>query len=304
MSPERSSEAGEQIEKIRRGGRFRREPSRDYNREREQEQERERELERERERERQLEIELRNKRSTIFENLTPVEQDEPTFNDPTFNNTRAAIIHTFDSEVGVGDVKEPAVLRTPRANRHLPAITKAQNMLTNTALAQTNSRRLLREPNTATAKESVTKKRRHSLDYNDAELNSMSYSDLRAQAFDYDPQQAALQQTTVPTGGSLQERLQHYKTKDVTEQQQFFTRLSMDEWEDSGDWFLEQFGAVMQKMKNARREKRKLIQNFEDEISAREEAVRGKIEGIGKTLEELKEEGKAMMAGKEADAEF
>jgi hypothetical protein len=46
------------------------------------------------------------------------------------------------------------------------------------------------------------------------------------------------------------------------------------------------------------------VQQFEEEVAAREEAVRSKIEGIGRTLEELKQEGQTMMEGKEVDVEF
>jgi hypothetical protein len=60
----------------------------------------------------------------------------------------------------------------------------------------------------------------------------------------------------------------------------------------------------MLRLKEARKNKRRLVQQFEDEVAAREEAVRGKIEGIGRTLEELREEGMTMMEGKDVDVEF
>jgi predicted YcjX-like family ATPase len=134
----------------------------------------------------------------------------------------------------------------------------------------------------------------------------MSYTDLRSQGFDYDPQAAALQQTTAllpPTGGSIEERLAHYKCQGSMDQHDFFTRLSVDEWDEAGDWLLAQFGGVVQRLQQARRAKRRLVQRFEDEVSAREEAVRGKIEGIGRTLEDLKQDGQSMMQGKEVDLE-
>ncbi|KAK3687271.1 extracellular mutant protein 11-domain-containing protein [Podospora appendiculata] len=280
MSPERSSEHGEQIEKVRLEERMRRD------REREQE----RELERQRERQLEHERELHHKRSTVFEDLVPIEPD-----DPTFNNTQAAVIIPISESSGE-DIKE-ALQRTPRAARHAPP-PQQSNPFGEGSLARAGSRRL-KEPS-----KDLTKKRRLSLDYNDAELNRMSYSDLRTQSFDYDPQAAALQQTTVPSGGSLEERLEHYKGKGGMDQHQFFTRISANEWEESGDWFLEQFTSVVLKMKKARKEKRKVIEQFEGEIAAREEAVRGKIENIGRTLEDLKQEGQTMMAGKEMDLEF
>ncbi|KAK0637160.1 extracellular mutant protein 11-domain-containing protein [Bombardia bombarda] len=317
MSPERTSEAGEQIEKVRLEERLRRDRERE--RERELDRERERELEREREQE------LNHKRSTVFESLTPIEYDEP-----TYNNTQAAVIVPLREDSSPDEVKE-VLQRTPRATRQLQNGLNLNNPFTEGGLARTGSRRLIKpEPAPtlappaapapaaaaliaiATAKDtfsSANRKRRHSLDYNDAELNAMSYSDLRGQAFDYDPQAAALQlqqqaTSTVPAGGTTEDKLEHYKTKGGMDQHQFFTRISADEWEDAGDWFLEQFTSVVQKMKKARREKRTIVERFEGEIAAREEAVRGKIEGIGRTLEDLKAEGRAMMQGKEVDLEF
>jgi hypothetical protein len=151
----------------------------------------------------------------------------------------------------------------------------------------------------------ASRKRRQSLDYNDAELHAMSYSDLRSQAFDFDPQTAALQQTAAPpAGGTIEDRLEHYRTKGSMDQHEFFARITVDEWDEAGDWFLERFGSVVSRLKTARRAKRQLVQRFEEESAAREEAVRGKMEGIARTLEELKEEGQTMMEGKDVDVEF
>lgn len=284
MSPERTAEAGEHIDKIRIQERIKRDH------------ERQRERERERERERQLELEreMQHKRSTLFENLTPLEFDEP------FNDTQAAVIAP-SSGVDPEALKE-ALQRTPRASRQPQPLPPQTRFAADEApLGRTASRRL-KEPSNKDLPSS--RKRRQSLDYNDAELHSMSYSDLRGQAFDFDPQAAALQQTTVPAGGTIEERLQHYRTKGSLAQHEFFSRLPMDEWDEAGDWFLEQFGGVVQRLKKARKAKRQLVQQFEAEIAAREEAVRVKIEGIGRTLEDLKQEGQTMMQGKDADLEF
>ncbi|KAK4218603.1 extracellular mutant protein 11-domain-containing protein [Rhypophila decipiens] len=301
LSPERNSEAGEEIEKVRQTERIRRDREREKSREVERLQlEREAQLERQRERER----DLQNKRSTVFENLTPVDLEDPT----SFNDTRAAVIAPT-SEYTAEDPKEEALQRTPRANRQMPPpagpVTTGINLFNKDGpFAQMTTHRL-GESNPVPQ----TLKRRHSLDYDDAELNKMSFSDLRSQAFDYDPQAAAAvaaqQQTSSGSAaGTLEERMQHYKTKGSIDQHEFFTRLSANEWDAAGDWFLEQFADVVNRMKTARRDKRKLVEQFEDEISRREEAVRVKAEGIDKTLVDLKVEGQTMMAGKEMEIDF
>ncbi|KAL1865428.1 hypothetical protein VTK73DRAFT_5242 [Phialemonium thermophilum] len=243
---------------------------------------REREQREQRERDRQREHELAHKRSTVFENLTPIE-------DPVWTTAEGPVGVVPTAEVTPEELRE-ALQRTPRPSRPPPI--SQSSKLQSVPLVRTSSRR---------SERASTRKRRLSLDYNDAELNAMDYDSLRQQAFDFDPQTAALQQTAVPTGDSLEDKLEHYKDKDSLEQHQFFTHISIQEWEDAGDWFLGQFSAVVQKMKEARKSKRAMIAKFEAEIAAREEAVRGKIEGIGRTLQELKQEGQNMMQGKDVD---
>ncbi|KAK0714835.1 extracellular mutant protein 11-domain-containing protein [Lasiosphaeris hirsuta] len=317
MSPERPGEVVNQIEKVRLEERLQERARRERERERDREQERERDRERERE--------LHHKRSTVFENLTPVLVDEP-----TFNNTRAAVMipSTEGSPRASSEEAKEALQLTPRATRKQPQQLQQQfvsqtampgglNLINEGPLGRTGSRRLKEAalPTVAgTSKESKEsqsqRKRRHSLDYNDAELHAMSYADLRAQNFDYDPQVVALQQQqqavqAAPAAavGTLENRLVYFKGKIGQDQHEFFTRLPVNEWEDAGDWFLEEFSGVVKRMKAARRAKRALIERFEGEISAREEAVRGKVEGIARTLDDLKHEGMTMMAGKEADLE-
>ncbi|KAL2138181.1 hypothetical protein VTI28DRAFT_7300 [Corynascus sepedonium] len=301
LSPERPAEGGAHIDKIRLQERMARDRERQREREREREEERQREQERE----------LQRQRSTLFDNLTPLE-----FDDPDFNDTKAAVVAP-SSAIDAEALKE-ALQRTPRANRQPQKqlfSTQGNNNIFSEApppLGRTASRRQkspTKELGPAavpiTTATTTSRKRRQSLDYNDAELHAMSYSELRGQAFDFDPQTAALQQPSLPpAGGSIEDRLEHYKTKGTLDQHQFFTQISIDEWNEAGDWFLAQFGTVMQRLKEARRTKRRLVQQFEDEIAAREEAVRGKIENIGRTLEDLRQEGQTMMEGKDVDMEF
>ncbi|KAG7286977.1 hypothetical protein NEMBOFW57_006477 [Staphylotrichum longicolle] len=319
LSPERQPHPAGHIDRIRLQERL----ARDRERQRERDLEREREREREKKRQMEQERELQHKRSTLFENLTPLE-----FETIDFNDTKAAVVAP---STGLdADALKEALQRTPRANRqpHLQPHLQPQPLFasqnitttTNNALkeapppfSRTGSRRLKSPSKLDPAATTTTsRKRRQSLDYNDAELHAMSYASLREQAFDFDPQTAAALHppppaatTTIPpTGGSLEDRLEHYRRQGSMDQHEFFTRVTVDEWDEAGDWFLEQFGAVVQRLKRARRAKRQLVARFEDEVAAREEAVRGKMEGIERTLEELKEEGQTMMEGKDVEVEF
>ncbi|KAI8956257.1 extracellular mutant protein 11-domain-containing protein [Xylaria longipes] len=147
----------------------------------------------------------------------------------------------------------------------------------------------------------ATKKRSYELDYDDGALAAMDYTALKEEAFDFDPAQAEARSVFEPPRGSLPEKLEHFFTKDKMNQANFFTKMPVQDWEESGDWFLERFGEIMVRFKEARKEKRKIVNAFENEIAEREEAVRNKIYGIGQTLTDLKTEGEDMMLGKEFD---
>jgi len=310
LSPERQPQSAGHIDKIRLQERLARD----------RERQRERDLERERKRQTEQERELQHKRSTVFENLTPLE-----FETIDFNDTKAAV--AAPSTFVDADALKEALQRTPRANRqpHLQPqpLFASQNIVNNNnplkeappPFGRSASRRRKSPSKQDPALPTTSRKRRQSLDYNDAELHAMSYASLREQSFDFDPQTAAaLQQpppppaaaaaALLPAGGSIEDRLEHYRRQGSMDQHEFFTRVTVDEWDEAGDWFLEQFGAVVQRLKRARRTKRQLVARFEDEVAAREEAVRGKMEGIERTLEELKEEGQIMMEGKDVEVEF
>ncbi|KAH6634468.1 extracellular mutant protein 11-domain-containing protein [Chaetomium sp. MPI-SDFR-AT-0129] len=340
LSPERQpSEPGGHIDKIRLQERM----ARERERQREREREKEKERERERQRQRETEHEIEHKRSTLFRDLTPLLFDDPEFNEtkaavisPSTIDPAALQEAQDRTPRAKRNLLQPEPLFMQQANsnnknHHINHNNPSSNNLLNDAappLGRTNSKRRQKSPpkelapalglgltntTTTTTTTSTTtppmtnsRKRRQSLDYNDAELHAMSYADLRAQAFDFDPQTAALQQPTAPpTGGTIEDRLEHYRRKGSMDQHEFFAqRVSLDEWEEAGDWFLSQFGDIMQRLRKARRAKRRLVQQFEDEVAAREEAVRGKMEGIARTLEELREDGRLMMEGKEVDVEF
>ncbi|ROT38724.1 hypothetical protein SODALDRAFT_359826 [Sodiomyces alkalinus F11] len=149
--------------------------------------------------------------------------------------------------------------------------------------------------------QSIKKRTRDSCDYEDQALMQMSYSELKTQPFDLHPVQVApggAAANGVSVGESLPEKLAHFRSRGGEEQRQFFTQMSLQDWERSGDWFLEQFGVVAQKLKEARQGKRATVQSFEDEIARREESVRLRTEDINKRLGEIKHKGEDMLAGK------
>lgn len=148
---------------------------------------------------------------------------------------------------------------------------------------------------------SPAKKRRRDIDYDDTALLRMNFEELQNEPFDHDPTKEVPQSPAKPPGDNLGDRLKFYGGKDEDAQAHLFTQMSVRDWEDSGDWFLEQFGDVVRKMKEARQAKRRMVEQFEKEVSIREEAVRHKKESIDRKLSKLKNDSFAMMKDKGLD---
>lgn len=152
-----------------------------------------------------------------------------------------------------------------------------------------------------TNRQSTPNKRCRSIDYDDAALKRMNFAELQNEPFDHDPTREVAQSPAKPPADNLVNRLGFFGSKDENVQTQFFTQMSVRDWEDSGDWFLEQFGNIVNRMRDARQAKRKVVDAFELEVSSREEAVRHKKESIDRRLSKLRQDGDAMMKGKELD---
>lgn len=148
---------------------------------------------------------------------------------------------------------------------------------------------------------SPSMKRPRAIDYDDTALQRMSFEELQNEPFDHDPTKEVPQSPAKPPVDNLSDRLKFYGEKDEDSQAHLFAQMSVRDWEDSGDWFLEQFGDVVRRMKEARQAKRAMVEKFETEVSNREEAVRLKKESIDRKLSKLKNDSHAMMKGKELD---
>lgn len=151
------------------------------------------------------------------------------------------------------------------------------------------------------SQKSPSRKRPHDIDYDDTALQRMNFEELQNEPFDHDPTKEVPQSPAKPPVDNLSDRLKFYGEKDESSQAQLFTQMSVRDWEDSGDWFVEQFGDIVRRMKEARQAKRKMVEQFETEVSSREEAVRLKKESMDRKLSKLKNDSHAMMKDKELD---
>jgi hypothetical protein len=151
--------------------------------------------------------------------------------------------------------------------------------------------------------ERLKKRRRNSCDYDDNQLSTMKYAVLQRQGFDEDPAADAPPPGAPPSldGEALAAKLDYYKTRAETEQTAFFSQVTVDDWERCGDWFMDQIGSLVQKMKESRQNRRRVVAQFEREISNREESVRLKNESITRKLDRMKQDGERVITNEEED---
>ncbi|KAH6607703.1 hypothetical protein Trco_004016 [Trichoderma cornu-damae] len=143
------------------------------------------------------------------------------------------------------------------------------------------------------------KRRRGSLDYDDMALSNMSYTELQREPFDFDPSKATTHIGLGGSAGTLGAKLEQYQHQSEKEQRFMFRSMTVDDWEEAGDWFADQFAEIMHKLREARRNKRRTMQEFEHEAASREEAVRQRTEAIDRKLTKMKQDGQRVVTPNE-----
>lgn len=139
-----------------------------------------------------------------------------------------------------------------------------------------------------------------SLDFDEETLHKMPYEELRNQSFDEIPNQAqkpATQSLTTPPQ-TLGERMELFKARSPEDRAAFLATLSIDEWEEAGQWLMGQFGTVMTKVAAARRERRKIAAAFEEKLAARDAEVRERTDGVTAVLQQMKNGGQDLLRGR------
>jgi hypothetical protein len=142
-------------------------------------------------------------------------------------------------------------------------------------------------------------------DYDDNELRTMSYAQLKTQTWEEIPHEPVFELPEDIRGPEvkLANRIQHYidiKTPEERHQLlfDFFQQMPTTEWEQAGAFFVEKFAGFMKDIVAIRQEKRQLIETFEAEIEAREKAVRGKFENFEARFRTMKATGQQVLRGK------
>ena len=135
------------------------------------------------------------------------------------------------------------------------------------------------------------------LDYDTSELYRMNYNDLKGQSFDTDPNARAFEADNLQPNDAMSRKLEAVAKLSSSEQGQFVSSLSVNEWEEAGDWFLDQFGGVLKQLKTLRRKKREVAQGFENEVETRHAAVVKKRKHTDDALDAMRKSGGMVLKG-------
>ena len=123
----------------------------------------------------------------------------------------------------------------------------------------------------------------------------MPYEALHKQSLDEESQQRPSVLTEEDAMKPFPDQLQLVQKMDNNAKQAFLASLTLDQWEEAGDWFLERFGDIVTKLKDARKERRKLAKGFGDEIFARHQRVQGKKRTIQAALDAMGKSGEGVL---------
>jgi hypothetical protein len=134
------------------------------------------------------------------------------------------------------------------------------------------------------------------LDYDLVKLYAMDFNELRDESFDSNPRHIEQPLSQDMLQRPLAERLTHVQQNfDTAKQSNFFRNLTTTEWEDTGDWFLDEFSNIIRRTKEARQKKRKLAREFEDEIKTRHKHVSRKHRQVEDAMSKMQVQGQGLV---------
>ena len=132
-------------------------------------------------------------------------------------------------------------------------------------------------------------------DYDEDVLFDMKYEQLKDESFDTNPRATPPVLPEELRSRSLTERLEYAQNLDPANQSEFFGALPTEEWEDAGDWFLDQFDAIIKKTREARQKKRTAAKSFEKEIEERHQHVAKKQRLVASAMSKMKAQGEGLV---------
>ena len=140
------------------------------------------------------------------------------------------------------------------------------------------------------------------LDYPPAQLESMTYSELANEPFDHNPpsffSENSLTKRLPTTTLSLSSRLQAVydtSTSRAALAKTLFASMPIDTYDECGDMILGKFSDLVERLKQARRAKRRACIAMEEEVAIRERWVRKKRSCVEDGLGQLRTTGMSVI---------
>lgn len=134
-------------------------------------------------------------------------------------------------------------------------------------------------------------------DYDLPTLYKMNYAHLKGESFEVDPSATEFRFPDNEPTNDLPQKLECVAKLIPQNQADFFASLNIDAWEEAGDWFMQRFGDLTKRLKETRREKRKVVELLEGEIQNRHNAVSKKHKMTLAAMGEMKESGGKLLQG-------
>ncbi|KAG9628891.1 hypothetical protein KCU95_g17156, partial [Aureobasidium melanogenum] len=132
------------------------------------------------------------------------------------------------------------------------------------------------------------------LDYRLEELYAKDFVELQNEPFDGPPRED-VHDTQSDLSKPLSEILEAVAKLDVRRQKELFSSLKLEQWEEAGDWFQERFSEVFGKLKAARKKRREMASEFEQQIAQRQQALTKKRKITDDALSEMKKSGSLVL---------
>lgn len=131
-------------------------------------------------------------------------------------------------------------------------------------------------------------------DYDKNALKQKTFADLQNEHYDVDPRTQSKGHRKLKED-ELHKKLQELLNKDRPQQKKLLHSLDVAQWDQAGDWFLDQFATIFEKFKKQRSERRSLSRSFEEQIAERHEVVSKKRKITEDELNGMKVSGRNVL---------
>lgn len=191
----------------------------------------------------------------------------------------------------------PAAANKPKKSTVvIPPITTTHTTTFDKTSSYTDSSANTTSPPPTSSKDNNKKKRPISdhLDYDIANLKSMTFTHLDNQPFDVDPHRLS---GAFVNPESHNQKLHTLKSLSDAERSKFFSLQSKDQWEASTVFFETRLAELFKELRVAREKRRDVAMKFEGEVRERMEAVQGSEGEIERCLGEMRGRARGVLPG-------